>query len=93
MHNELIQIICENRERKSFLDICIGILGINSLNRNVAISVELAKRMNITPLKALEMFYESRTCAELHDRSKDLYLYSDLYVADEYMRELDSTRF
>lgn len=56
-------------------------------NRIGAISIELAKRLNITPLKALELFYESKTCAELHDRSMDLYLYSDLYIADEYMRE------
>lgn len=56
-------------------------------NRIGAISVELAKRLNISPLQALEQFYESNTCAELHDRSTGLYLYGDLYVADEYMRE------
>lgn len=56
-------------------------------NRIGAISVELAKRLNIPPLQALEQFYESNTCAELHDRSTGLYLYGDLYVADEYMRE------
>ena len=33
------------------------------------------------------MFYESRTCAELHDRSTGLYLYGDLYIADEFMLE------
>lgn len=56
-------------------------------NRIGAISMELAKRLNISPLQALEQFYESNTCAELHDRSTGLYLYGDLYVADEYMRE------
>lgn len=56
-------------------------------NRIGAISVELAKRLNIPPLRALEQFYESNTCAELHDRSTGLYLYGDLYVVDEYMRE------
>lgn len=34
------------------------------------------------------LFYESQTCADLHDRSTGLYLYGDLYVADEYMREI-----
>ena len=56
-------------------------------NRIGAISVELAKRLNIAPEKALQLFYESQTCADLHDESTGLYLYGDLYVADEFMRE------
>jgi hypothetical protein len=52
-----------------------------------AISVELAKRLNIAPEKALQLFYESQTCADLHDKSTGLYLYGDLYVCDEFMRE------
>ena len=56
-------------------------------NRVGAISLELSRRLNIEPTKALELFYESQTCADLHDRSTRLYLYGDLYVADEYMRE------
>ena len=55
-------------------------------NRIGAISVELAKRLNIEPVKALQLFYESQTCADLHDKSTGLYLYGDLYVADEFMR-------
>jgi len=57
-------------------------------NRIGAISVELAKRLDIEPVKALELFYDSQTCADLHDKSTGLYLYSDLYVADEFMREM-----
>ena len=56
-------------------------------NRIGAISIELAKRLNIVPVKALQLFYESQTCADLHDKSTGLYLYGDLYVADEFMRE------
>ncbi len=56
-------------------------------NRIGAISVELAKRLNIAPEKALQLFYESQTCADLHDKSTGLYLYGDLYVCDEFMRE------
>lgn len=56
-------------------------------NRIGAISVELAKRLGIEPVKALQLFYESQTCADLHDKSTGLYLYGDLYVADEFMRE------
>ena len=56
-------------------------------NRIGAIAVELAKRLDIAPEKALQLFYESQTCADLHDKTTDLYLYDDLYVADEFMRE------
>ena len=61
-------------------------------NRIGAISVELAKRPHVEPLEALQAFYESQTCADLHDKSTGLYLYGDLYVADEYMLE-KSSRF
>lgn len=51
------------------------------------ISAELAKRLNIDPERALELFYASKTCADLHDKRTGLYLYGNLYVADEFMRE------
>ncbi len=56
-------------------------------NRIAAISMELSKRLEIEPVKALELFYESQTCADLHDKSTGLYLYSDLYVVDEFIQE------
>lgn len=56
-------------------------------NRLGAIAMEIAKRLNIEPIKALQMFYESETCAALHDKSTKLYLYGDLYVVDEFMLE------
>lgn len=56
-------------------------------NRIGAISVELAKRMNIDPVKAIQLFYESETCENLHNKATGLYLYSDLYIVDEYMIE------
>lgn len=49
--------------------------------------MELAKRLDIAPEKALQQYYESQTCDDLHDKSTGLYLYGDLYVADEFMRE------
>lgn len=56
-------------------------------NRIGSISMEISRRLGIDPVKALEMFYESRTCADLHDRSTGLYLYGDLYIADEFLSE------
>lgn len=57
-------------------------------NRIGSISMELSRWLDIALEEALIRFYESQTCADLHDRSTDLYLYGDLYVADEYMREI-----
>lgn len=59
-------------------------------NRIGAIAVELSKRLDITPVRALQLFYESQTCADLHDKKTGLYLYGDLYVADEFMREMEN---
>lgn len=56
-------------------------------NRIGAIAMELSRRLNIEPVKSLQLFYESKTCADLHDKKTGIYLYGDLYVADEFMRE------
>ena len=60
-------------------------------NRIGSISVELAKRLDIEPIKALQLFYDSQTCADLHDKATGLYLYSDLYIVDEFVREWENT--
>ncbi len=51
------------------------------------ISVILAKRLGVDNIKALKQFYESETCAKLHDKSTGLYLYGNEYIADEFMLE------
>ena len=56
-------------------------------NRIGSISDEIAKRLDIVPLKALELFYASKTCEDLHNKKTVLYLYSDLYVFDEFLLE------
>ncbi len=56
-------------------------------NRIGSIAMELSRLLDIEPVKALEIFYESQTCADLHDKSTGLYLYSDLYIVDEFIQE------
>lgn len=51
------------------------------------IAAELSKRLNIAPVRALQLFYESKTCADLHYKDTGLYLYGNLYIADELIRE------
>ena len=49
----------------------------------------LDKRLDISAVRALHLFYESQTCADLHDKRTGLYLYGNLYIADEFMRECE----
>ncbi len=58
-------------------------------NRIGAIAVLLAQQLQITAIQALQLFYESKTCENLHDHLTGLYLYGDLYVAEEFMREME----
>ena len=48
----------------------------------------LAQRLEITPLRALDVFYSSRVCERIHDPKEQLYTFSDEYVADEVCMEL-----
>ena len=75
------QFVLDNSESEE-------VKGIIMSNRIGAISVELAKRLDIAPARALQLFYESKTCADLHDKATGLYLYGDLYIVDEVIREL-----
>lgn len=59
-------------------------------NRIGAISIILSKLLNVTPLKALKMFYTSNTCINLHNKSTGLYLYGDLYIAEDFIREIEN---
>ena len=59
-------------------------------NRIGAIAIILSERVNISSVRAFNLFYESETCSKLHDKSTGLYLYGDLYVADEFMREMEN---
>ena len=59
-------------------------------NRIGAIAVLLGKMLNLDNLRALKMFYESKTCGRLQDKSTGLYLYGDLYVADEFVLEMQN---
>ena len=59
-------------------------------NRIGAIAVLFSKMLNVDSVRALKMFYESKTCANLHDKSTGLYLYGDLYVADEFILEMQN---
>jgi hypothetical protein len=59
-------------------------------NQIAGIAMLLSKRLRITPSEALQRFYESQTCADLHNHATGLYLYSNLYLTDEYCMEVQN---
>ena len=59
-------------------------------NRIGAIAVILSEKLDIDNIKALKLFYESKTCARLHDKSTGLYLYSDLYIVEDFLIEMQN---
>lgn len=51
------------------------------------IAYELSQRLNVSPAQALDLFYRSKTCSQLHDKSTGLYLMSNGYIADDFINE------
>ena len=43
----------------------------------------IAKRLQTTPVKGLQLYFKSRVCEKLKDESTGLYLYGPEYIADE----------
>lgn len=57
-------------------------------NKMARIVMDLSEKLHITPERALALFYESKVCRLLRNPDTGLYLYGDLYIADEVIREL-----
>lgn len=52
----------------------------------------LAKKKNITPEQALDIYYSSRTAQLLSDHNTGLQLMSDQYVLEDLLEELEKKR-
>lgn len=53
-----------------------------------SIVMSLAEQLKISPERALELFYTSKTCDDLHNPDTLLYTFGDNYIADEVIAEL-----
>lgn len=50
--------------------------------------MRLSEKLEVSPLRALDVFYTSKVCDRLHDPETELYIFSDAYIVDEIMMEL-----
>lgn len=57
----------------------------NKIGRIVTL---LSKQLGVSGEQALDIFYMSKTCERLHDPETKLYLFGDLYIVDDVIREL-----
>ncbi len=57
-------------------------------NKIGRIAMMLSKKLSISPLRALDVFYTSKVCDRLHDPETELYTFSDAYIVDEIIMEI-----
>lgn len=57
-------------------------------NKIGRIVMRLSERLSISPTRALDVFYTSKTNIRLHDSNDYLYMMSDIYIVDELIFEL-----
>ncbi|MCQ2973962.1 MAG: DUF3791 domain-containing protein [Bacteroidales bacterium] len=52
------------------------------------ISVILAKQLDVSPTRAMQIFYDSEVYDRFVDKSSMLYIFNDYYIADEVIISL-----
>ena len=48
----------------------------------------LSEELDISPLRALNLFYNTETCKQLSDDRIELYLMSDKYIVENIINEI-----
>ena len=61
---------------------------LNMWNKVGRIIAMISRNLGIDVSKAVKMFYQSRTCADLHDSESGMYLMGDKYIYDSFIMEL-----
>lgn len=61
-------------------------------NKIGRIVMKLSKQLDISPLRALDVFYTSKVCDRLHNPETELYIFSDAYIVDEIIMEIRNNR-
>ena len=61
----------------------------NVLWRKISrIVMMLSTVLDVSPERAMDMFYETRVCRMLHDENYGLHLMSDRYIVNDILSEL-----
>lgn len=60
-------------------------------NKIGRIVMRLSERLEISPLRALDVFYTSKVSDRLHDPETELYTFSDAYIVDEVLLDLQNS--
>lgn len=60
--------------------------------KQATIVMMLAKELDVSPERALDIFYSTDTCRKLSDPKTGLQLMSDAYVLEDTLNELQSRR-
>lgn len=50
----------------------------------------LAEHLDVSPKRAMDIFYNTKVCSMLHDQRTGLYLMSDLYIVHDTLAELQN---
>lgn len=61
---------------------------LNMWNKIGRIVMRLSERLDVSTERALDIFYTSKTCQNLHDPNMGLYLYGDNYIVEDVLAEL-----
>ena len=57
-------------------------------NKIGRIATILSEKLEISPIEAIRLFYSSPVCDQLHNEKTGLFTYSDAYIADEVILDL-----
>ena len=52
------------------------------------IVVKISETLNVSLKEALDLFYKSETCRRFHDEETGLYLQGNLYVLNDFLKEI-----
>lgn len=63
---------------------------LNMWNKIGRIVMRLSERLDVDIQRAIDIFYTSKTCQNLHDSQTGLYLLADNYIVEDILTELET---
>ena len=57
-------------------------------NKIGRIVTRLSETLDIDPARALDIFYRSQVCKDLHNPETELYIRGDIYILNDFLKEI-----